>query len=37
MLTGEQKKIHTDVCADLSRQLAEPQTFLARIVTQDDT
>jgi len=37
MLTEEQKKVHVDVCADLSRLQAEPQTFLDRIVTQDET
>ena len=38
MLTEEQKKVRVDVCTDLlSRLQAEPQTFLDRIVTQDET
>jgi len=38
MLTEEQKKMRVDVCTDLfSRLQAEPQTFLDRIVTQDET
>jgi len=37
-LTEEQKKVRVDVCTDLlSRLQAEPQTFLDRIVTQDET
>jgi len=38
MLTEEQKKIRTGVCTDLLSHLqAELQTFLHRIVTQDET
>jgi len=38
MLTEEQKKVYVNVCNDLlSRLQAEPQTFLDRIVTQDET
>ena len=38
MLTEEQKKVSVDVCTDLlSRLQAEPQSFLDRIVTQDET
>ena len=38
MLTEEQKKVCVDVCTDLlSRLQAEPQTFLDRTVTQDET
>jgi len=38
MLTEEQKKVRVDVYTDLlSRLQAEPQTFLDRIVTQDET
>jgi len=37
MLTEEQKKVRVDVCTDLLRRLqAEPQTFLGRIVTEDE-
>ena len=37
-LTEEQKKVRVDVCTDLlSRLQVEPQTFLDRIVTQDET
>ena len=37
MLTEEQKKVGVDVCTDLlSRLQAEPQTFLDRVVTQDE-
>ena len=38
MLTEEQKKVLVNACTDLlSRLQAEPQTFLHRIVTQDET
>jgi len=38
MLTEEQKKVCVDVCTRLLSHLqAEPQTFLDRIVTQDQT
>jgi len=37
MLTEEQKKVRVDVCTDLSHLQAEPQTFLDRIVTQNET
>ena len=37
MLTEEQKKVCVDICTDLSCLQAEPQTFLDRIVTQDET
>ena len=38
MLTEEWKKVRVDVCTDLlSRLQAEPQTFLDRIVIQDET
>jgi len=38
ILTEEQKKVRVDVCTNLlSRLQAEPQTFLDRTVTQDET
>jgi len=38
MLTGKQKKIHIDVFVNfLSHLQTEPQTFLDRIGTTDDT
>ena len=38
MLTEEQKKVCADVCTDLLSCLqVEPQTFLDRMVTQDET
>ena len=38
MLSEEQKKMRVDVCTDVfSRLQVDPPTFLARIVTHDET